>query len=107
MYNDYLFLTMTLRASFLDERGVMPIIIQYAGSWTSDRFLAYIRKNPVLMTSLIFPENGAAMPPKALHLPIKFVFVAVSLKYRSFGSSLGYLSWLARTFSAILTPREF
>ena len=46
-------------ATSLAEHGVAPTIIQCTGRWTSDTFLAYIRKNPVLMTSLIFPQPQA------------------------------------------------
>lgn len=44
-------------ATSLAEHGVAPALIQGTSRWSSDSFLVYIRKNPVLMSSLIFPEG--------------------------------------------------
>ena len=43
-------------ATLLAEHGAASILIQHSGRWTSDSFLAYVRKNPGLMSSLIFPQ---------------------------------------------------
>ncbi len=37
-------------ATSLAEHGAAPILIQCSGRWTSDSFLAYVRKNPGLMS---------------------------------------------------------
>ena len=45
-------------ATSLAEHGVAPPIIQFMGRWTSDAFLIYIRKNPVLIQALLY-TNGS------------------------------------------------
>ena len=48
-------------ATSLAEHGTPPSIIQAVGRWTSDAFLMYIRKNPVLvqccMLKIFFEKN--------------------------------------------------
>jgi hypothetical protein len=41
-------------ATSLAENGVPPTIIQLMGRWSSDAFLIYIRKNPVLIQALLY-----------------------------------------------------
>ena len=41
-------------ATSLAEHGVTPNIIQFMGHWSSDAFLIYIRKNPVLIQALLY-----------------------------------------------------
>jgi hypothetical protein len=40
-------------ATSLAEHGVAPALIQLMGRWSSDAFLIYIRKNPVLIQALL------------------------------------------------------
>lgn len=49
-------------ATSLAERGVPPHLIQATGRWASSAFQVYIRKNPVLLQSLLFghPANKSA-----------------------------------------------
>ena len=47
-------------ATSLAENGVAPSIIQAIGRWSSDAFLIYIRKNPVLVQALLFSRR---VPP--------------------------------------------
>jgi hypothetical protein len=44
-------------ATSLAENGVPPSIIQAVGRWSSDAFLIYIRKNPVLVQALLFSRR--------------------------------------------------
>lgn len=44
-------------ATALAEHGVPPHIIQACGRWSSDAFLIYIRKNPVLVQALLFSKR--------------------------------------------------
>ena len=46
-------------ATSLAEHGVPPSLIQFIGRWSSDAFLIYIRKNPVLIQALLHPHNHA------------------------------------------------
>lgn len=43
-------------ATFLAEKGVAPHLIQAAGRWSSDAWQLYVRKNPMLMESLLHPN---------------------------------------------------
>lgn len=44
-------------ATSLTEHGVAPSIIQFMGRWSSDAFLIYIRKNPVLIQALLYSNR--------------------------------------------------
>ena len=44
-------------ATSLAEHGVAPSIIQFMGRWSSDAFLIYIRKNPVLIQALLYSNR--------------------------------------------------
>lgn len=44
-------------ATSLAEHGVPPSLIQLIGRWSSDAFLIYIRKNPVLIQALLYSHN--------------------------------------------------
>lgn len=44
-------------ATSLAENGVPPSLIQAIGRWSSDAFLIYIRKNPVLVQALLFSRR--------------------------------------------------
>ena len=44
-------------ATSLAEHGVAPNIIQFMGRWSSDAFLIYIRKNPVLIQALLYSNR--------------------------------------------------
>jgi hypothetical protein len=44
-------------ATSLAENGVPPSLIQLLGRWSSDAFLVYIRKNPVLIQSLLYSHR--------------------------------------------------
>lgn len=44
-------------ATHLAENGTSPSIIQAIGRWSSDAFLIYIRKNPVLVQALLFSRR--------------------------------------------------
>ena len=44
-------------ATSLAEHGVAPAIIQFMGRWSSDAFLIYIRKNPVLIQALLYSNQ--------------------------------------------------
>ena len=44
-------------ATSLTEHGVAPAIIQFMGRWSSDTFLIYIRKNPVLIQALLYSNQ--------------------------------------------------
>lgn len=46
-------------ATSLAEHGVPPSLIQLIGRWSSDAFLRYIRKNPVLIQSLLYSHDHA------------------------------------------------
>ena len=45
-------------ATSLAEHGVPPSLIQLIGRWSSDAFLIYIRKNPVLIQALLYCHNN-------------------------------------------------
>lgn len=45
-------------ATSLAEHGVPPSLIQLLGRWSSDAFLIYIRKNPVLIQALLYSHNN-------------------------------------------------
>lgn len=42
----------------LAEHGIPPSIIQPLGRWSSEAFLAYVRKNPVLIQALLFSGHN-------------------------------------------------
>jgi hypothetical protein len=44
-------------ATSLAEHGVPPSLIQLMGRWSSDAFLIYIRKSPVLIQALLYSTN--------------------------------------------------
>ena len=46
-------------ATSLAEHGVPPSLIQLIGRWSSDAFLIYIRKNPVLIQALLYTHNNS------------------------------------------------
>jgi len=46
-------------ATSLAEHGVPPSLIQAIGRWSSDAFLIYIRKNPVLIQALLYSHRPA------------------------------------------------
>ncbi|KAF8803885.1 hypothetical protein BYT27DRAFT_7195225 [Phlegmacium glaucopus] len=46
-------------ATSLAEHGVPPSIIQPMGRWSSDAFVIYIRKNPVLVQALLYSHKNS------------------------------------------------
>ena len=46
-------------ATSLAEHGVSPALIQFMGRWSSDAFLIYIRKNPVLIQAFLYSTRRA------------------------------------------------
>ena len=44
-------------ATSLAEHGVPPSLIQFLGCWSSDAFLIYIRKSPVLIQALLYSHH--------------------------------------------------
>ena len=44
-------------ATSLAENGVPPSLIQLIGRWSSNAFLIYIRKNPVLIQALLYSQT--------------------------------------------------
>ena len=46
-------------ATSLAEHGVPPSLIQLIGRWSSNAFLIYIRKNPVLIQALLYTHSHA------------------------------------------------
>ena len=44
-------------ATSLAEHGVAPSLIQFIGRWSSDAFLIYIRKNPVLIQAILYSNR--------------------------------------------------
>jgi hypothetical protein len=44
-------------ATSLAENGVPPSLIQFIGRWSSDTFLIYIRKSPVLIQALLYSQR--------------------------------------------------
>ena len=44
-------------ATSLAENGVPPSLIQLLGCWSSDAFLIYIRKNPILIQALLYLQT--------------------------------------------------
>ena len=44
-------------ATSLAEHGVPPSLIQFLGRWSSDAFLIYIRKSPVLIQALLYSHH--------------------------------------------------
>ena len=46
-------------ATSLAEHGVSPALIQFMGRWSSDAFLIYIRKNPVLIQAILYSSRRA------------------------------------------------
>ena len=46
-------------ATSLAEHGVAPALIQFMGRWSSDAFLIYIRKNPVLIQAFLYSNRRA------------------------------------------------
>lgn len=64
-------------ATSLAENGVAPNIIQAIGRWSSDAFLIYIRKNPVLVQALLFSRRV----PTAQFLSLFFSSFFLSFLY--------------------------
>ena len=44
-------------ATSLAEHGIPPSLIQFLGRWSSDAFLIYIRKSPVLIQALLYSHH--------------------------------------------------